>query len=71
MTSPSMRPRVRRGYTPGTYHVASRTRPETEHLVQTTTGSCSCEAGHSGRARWHLRLCRALDAIDLVGWGTS
>ena len=55
----TIKPRVKRGSEPYTYHIESKTRPGTFHVADTHRLTCSCEAGRNRRGCWHLRLALA------------
>jgi hypothetical protein len=50
------KPTVKRGLKPYVYHIESKTRPGTFHVVDVHRLSCNCEAGTYQRGCWHLRL---------------
>jgi hypothetical protein len=59
-STPSTRkPTMKRGSKPYTYHVESKTRPGTFHVVDAHRLTCTCEAGRARRGCWHLRLALA------------
>jgi hypothetical protein len=58
-TTPTRKPIIRRGSKAYTYHVESKTRPGTFHVVDAHRLTCTCEAGRAHRGCWHLRLALA------------
>jgi hypothetical protein len=58
-TTATRKPTIKRGSKPYTYHVESKTRPGTFHVVDAHRLTCTCEAGRARRGCWHLRLALA------------
>lgn len=50
-------------YNPGQYLVTSRTRAEVEHLVDITTGECSCEAALDFKTTTPDHPCAHVEAV--------
>ena len=58
-TTPTRKPTIRRGSKSYTYHVESKSKPGTFHVVDVHHLSCTCPAGRARRGCWHLRLALA------------
>jgi hypothetical protein len=58
-TTLTRKPTIKRGSKSYTYHVESKTRPGTFHVVDAHRLTCTCPAGRARRGCWHLRLALA------------
>jgi hypothetical protein len=59
LSTPTRKPTLKRGSKTYTYHVESKTRPGTFHVVDAHRRTCTCEASRARRGCWHLRLALA------------
>jgi hypothetical protein len=55
-TATTIKPRVRLGSKPYTYHIESRTRAGVFYVLSAHHVTCTCPAGRARRGCWHLRL---------------